>query len=189
MNNIAFITCARMDSKRLPGKCLRPLNGKPLIEYTLDFAESFYMPVYVWTRDAEIMEATKGRASVIYEPLELYDTPHNSTMEKMQYANKIIQADILIILQPTSPIRDRGLVINWINHFKTAPANYAESFFKKGSELISNGAFFAFKKKLLDGTEQKIAINYIDKYFFDINTQEDMEGTESWLKRQRPNLF
>ena len=35
--NILISVCARGGSKGIPGKNLKPLNGKPLIDYTLGF--------------------------------------------------------------------------------------------------------------------------------------------------------
>lgn len=41
MSSILITICARGGSKGIPGKNIRPLNGRPLLEYTLDAARAF----------------------------------------------------------------------------------------------------------------------------------------------------
>lgn len=70
MKNIAFIF-ARGGSKGLPGKNIKPLLGKPLIQYSIDTAQSCpsIQAVFVSTDDPDIAEkAVEHGATVIPRP-------------------------------------------------------------------------------------------------------------------------
>jgi N-acylneuraminate cytidylyltransferase len=73
MKNFAFVF-ARGGSKGLPGKNIRPLAGKPLIEYSIDIAKQCPSidEVFVSTDDAGIAEiARKAGAIIIERPASL----------------------------------------------------------------------------------------------------------------------
>lgn len=179
---IAAISCARMASTRFPGKCLALLNGKPLIQYTIDFAKEIKIPLCIFTRDIEIMEYVKDKCPIIYEPIELYDTKHNSTLEKMQFANKIINADYLILLQPTQPIRDRHLINKMIETTINIENDYVYS---GGIYDKPDGRIYIYSKYYLNiGFCEKV--NYFmskEESYFDIDTKEDLEACEKWLQK------
>ena len=100
---------ARGGSKGLPRKNIKKLLGKPLIAYTIEAAKKAKSldRIFVSTEDKEIAKiAKKYGAEVIERPVELAadDTP---TYKVLQHAVKEIEnADIVVTLQPTSPIRD-----------------------------------------------------------------------------------
>ena len=73
MKNIAFIF-ARGGSKGLPGKNIKPLSGKPLIEYSISVAKSCPSidEVFVSTDDHAIAEVSRRAGAVIIDrPVEL----------------------------------------------------------------------------------------------------------------------
>ena len=105
---------ARGGSKGIPGKNTRPLNGKPLIAWTIDAAHSSKRVnrVIVSTDSPEIMKiAMDFGADVPFQrPMELAkdDTPG---VEPILHAvrwlieNEGYHPDLLCCLQPTSPFR------------------------------------------------------------------------------------
>ncbi len=110
--NFLVIIPARGGSKGIPRKNLRPLNGIPLISYSINLAlQSSYKPdVYVSTDDAEIAyfaekfgakvhmrDKNLGGDMVTLDPV-IYEA--YSTITKEQ--NK--KYDFVITLQPTSPL-------------------------------------------------------------------------------------
>jgi len=117
---------ARGGSKGLPRKNLRILCGKPLIAWTIEAAkQSKLLDRYVVsTEDPEIAEvARKYGAEVIIRPPELAkdETP---TLAVLQHVLKEIpEADVVVLLQPTSPIRDPGLIDYCIKRFLDAGAD------------------------------------------------------------------
>lgn len=193
---IAAISCARMDSKRFPGKCLAMLNGKPLLQYTIDFAREIDIPLYIWTRDIEIMEYVKDKCPIIYEPEELYDTKEDTTREKMAFANKIIGANYIVLLQPTQPIRNAEQVTRFIENTK----RHAE-----GSNIYAYTCDMDTVPPKPDGIAYLYTWQYLinrskgDAYFnpyvlchryeydqyFDIDTKEDLERCEKWLQARK----
>ena len=106
---------ARGGSKRLPRKNIRPLLGKPLIAWTIEAAlkaESL-TDFLVTSEDEEIMEIARqwGAPVPFRRPAELAgDKVRNietlyHAMEFMEISRGF-QYDILVLLQPTCPIRD-----------------------------------------------------------------------------------
>lgn len=113
-HEILGIIPARGGSKSIPRKNLYPLCGKPLIEYTFDAAKrSNYLSRIILTTDDEEI-ALLGRQNGIEVPLmrpanlALDDTP---TLPVIQHAVDYLEKteryfpDIIVILQPTSPLR------------------------------------------------------------------------------------
>jgi len=106
---------ARGGSKGLPRKNIRPLLGKPLIAWTIEQAlKSKYLDeVIVSTEDKEISEIAKkfGAKIPFLRPIELAqdDTPtfdvikHTVEFYKENF-NK--EFDYIVLLEPTSPLRD-----------------------------------------------------------------------------------
>lgn len=117
---------ARGGSKRLPGKNIRPLGGKPLIVWTLDIVKG--MPdicdILVstddpaiaevahnagtqvpWLRPAEFATDTASSVDVALHALDWYETENGSV-------------DGLMLLQPTSPFRTRKTVNRGIRLFR-----------------------------------------------------------------------
>jgi CMP-N-acetylneuraminic acid synthetase len=106
---------ARGGGKRLPGKNLINLGGKPLIAWTIEAALgcSFIDEVMVTTDDAEIAEVSKryGANVPFMRPVELSgDTAttfdaikHTIDFYRTEFLKEF---DYIVLLQPTSPLRD-----------------------------------------------------------------------------------
>lgn len=110
---------ARGGSKGVPNKNIREIYGKPLIAWTIEKALSAKKldTVVVSTDSQKIAEISeKCGAQVIIRPTELAsDTA--STQDVMAHALRQIPADILVLLQPTSPCRSEGLIDACIEEF------------------------------------------------------------------------
>ncbi|TWX71930.1 acylneuraminate cytidylyltransferase family protein [Colwellia demingiae] len=111
MKNFAFIF-ARGGSKGLPGKNIKPLAGKPLLQYSVDTAllSPSIDKIFVSTDDAEIAKvAVKSGAILIERPAELAsDTSpewlswrHAIEWAKVEYG----EFDGFVSLPATSPLR------------------------------------------------------------------------------------
>lgn len=108
------IISARGGSKSIPRKNLYPLCGKPLIKYTFEAAKgSKYLSKILLTTDDEeiaLLGKENGIAVPFLRPgnLSLDDTP---TLPVIQHAVNYLEKsesyspDIVVILQPTSPLR------------------------------------------------------------------------------------
>lgn len=51
--NAAFIVCARLQSRRVPNKCLTVINGRPLLNHLIDRLQKAELPVIVAVPSAE----------------------------------------------------------------------------------------------------------------------------------------
>lgn len=104
---------ARGGSRRLPGKNLAALGGRPLIRWTIEAAlgaQSVH-DVVVSTDDPAIAKvATAAGAEVPFlRPKDIADD-HSTTEEVMRHALQTLAEagrvwDLLVLLQPTSPLR------------------------------------------------------------------------------------
>jgi N-acylneuraminate cytidylyltransferase len=113
MNYLVVIT-ARGDSKGIPKKNIKLLNGKPLIQYSIEIAKAIADDKDIcftsdsteiievaknlgldipYKRPAELATDTANSQDVILHALEAYETLNNKTY------------DAVILLQPTSPFR------------------------------------------------------------------------------------
>jgi CMP-N-acetylneuraminic acid synthetase len=104
---------ARGGSKRLPRKNLRTLAGKPLIAHTIEVARQsgLFERVYVCTDDEEIADIARacGASVPILMPKELCGDLVASHIPCQHLAAHLAERghspDILVCLQPTSPLR------------------------------------------------------------------------------------
>ena len=110
---LAVIT-ARGGSKGIPQKNIRPLLGKPLIAYSIQAAlqSRTLNKVIVSTDDEDIAKASKqyGAEVPFIRPKHLA-TDTATTLSVLQHAVRYLTdkegylADIIVCLQPTSPLR------------------------------------------------------------------------------------
>lgn len=119
MATILGITPARGGSKDIPRKNIKELCGKPLIAWTIEAAKkSRLLDRYVVsTEDREIAEIAKNYgAEVIDRPPELA-TDEATTLSVLQDVLKKMDADVVVILQCTSPVRNEDLIDSCIKRF------------------------------------------------------------------------
>ena len=95
---------ARGGSKGIPRKNLAPLAGKPLLAWTVDAARAAgeLTRVVVSTDDDEI--AAAAGVEVLRRPPELAqdDAP---MLDVVRHAARELSPDVVVLLQPTSPLR------------------------------------------------------------------------------------
>ena len=111
---------ARGGSKRLPGKNIKPLKGKPLIHYTIEAARDVFddSVICVSTDDESIKKVAEqtGLNVPFLRPESLAtDTADSRSVLVHAYNfyknNRSYVADTIVLLQPTSPLR-KGIHIN-----------------------------------------------------------------------------
>ncbi|MBU2920904.1 acylneuraminate cytidylyltransferase family protein [Winogradskyella psychrotolerans] len=125
MNYLVVIT-ARGGSKGIPKKNIKLLNGKPLIQYSIDIAKKIADKKDIcfttdndeiievaqklgleipFKRPAELATDTSNSQDVILHGLEAYEKLNNKTY------------DAIVLLQPTSPFRTLEQVQDCINRY------------------------------------------------------------------------
>ena len=110
---------ARGGSKGVPRKNIKIINGKPLITWTIEKAKKSNLldKIVVSTDDAEIAQVAESYgAEILHRPPELANDTA-STQDVMVHALQSYPADILVLLQPTSPCRSDGLIDACIEEF------------------------------------------------------------------------
>ena len=128
MKYLAVIT-ARGGSKGIPGKNTKPLNGKPLILYTVEAARMVFQDqyIYVSTESQEIKNTVEssGLEVPFLRPTELA-TDTSSSEDVLKHAikeavKKGLLFDAVVLLQPTSPFRNEEHIQSAITEFEKDP--------------------------------------------------------------------
>jgi len=128
---------ARGGSKGIPRKNIRMIAGKPLIAWTIEAARGSKLidRFVVSTEDEEIARVAKRcQAEVVKRP-DMLAIDEASIESVLQHVLTLIEADTVVLLQPTSPIRDQGLIDKCIIRFQETNAdNLATGFICKFME-------------------------------------------------------
>jgi CMP-N,N'-diacetyllegionaminic acid synthase len=114
---ILALILARGGSKRLPGKNVRPLAGKPLIAWSIEAARACaaIADVVVSTDDEAIARAARehgARVPFLRPPALAADTSTSAdaALHALQFLREQegVVFDAVILLEPTSPLRASG---------------------------------------------------------------------------------
>jgi CMP-N,N'-diacetyllegionaminic acid synthase len=122
---VLAIIPARGGSKGLPGKNIKVLDNKPLIAWTIDAAiESKVCHKVIVSTDCEEIAkvATEYGAQVPFLRPEGLGDDNATTVDVMLHAmdNIDFNFDILMLLQPTSPLRSASDIKNALKLFKAS---------------------------------------------------------------------
>ena len=170
MDEILGVIPARGGSKGVPRKNIRPLAGKPLIHYTVEAARKSRLlnRLVVSTDDAEIAEiiASMG-CEVLRRPATLArdDTPMAPVIQHVldSLAEDGYQPEVVVVLQPTAPLRRAEHIDHCIDLISKTSANSVVSvstvpghFHPDWQFIISeNGELQAFSKRELDEVQTR----------------------------------
>jgi CMP-N,N'-diacetyllegionaminic acid synthase len=115
--NLLITICARGGSKGIPGKNIRPINGKPLIAYSIDVATQFariHNADLTLSTDDEAIRQTAGQFGLAtsYNRPESLATDNagkqETILDVLQYEEQTRnkQYDFILDLDVTSPLRN-----------------------------------------------------------------------------------
>ena len=123
---ILAVIPARGGSKRLPGKNLKILGGKPLVYWTIKISQQFseIIEVMVTTDSIEIRDK-----SLEYNALAPWLRPSELATDNASSVDVVLHAldwfekekglvDGILLLQPTSPFRTRKLIQDGLDLFR-----------------------------------------------------------------------
>lgn len=110
---VLIVIPARGGSKGIPYKNIKPLNGKPLICYTIDVARQFTADenICVSTDDDEIIKVVEDYGlKVLFKRPDYLATDTCGSNDVIQHAYQFYEQrnrhyDAILLLQPTSPFR------------------------------------------------------------------------------------
>ena len=125
MRILALIT-ARGGSKRVPGKNIRSLAGKPLVVWSIDVAKDIpeICDILVSTDDTQIAEVCTQHGALVpwLRPAELATDTATSVDVALHaldwYESERGVVDGLLLLQPTSPFRTKETVAKGVELFR-----------------------------------------------------------------------
>jgi len=189
---------ARGGSKRLPGKNLIDLAGRPLIAWTIRQARDAQCVdnIVVSTDDYEIAQVAAAEgAGVLHRPEELAGD-NVSSEAVLAHAIYSVKPERVIFLQPTSPIRQAGdidaavglLERGWADSVYSACTieGYRHRFANSRRDdcgavhLIENGSIYVFTSETFRRTQSRFGkhpaayeMDPLDSY--QVDTSEDLE--------------
>ncbi|MGB4659602.1 MAG: acylneuraminate cytidylyltransferase family protein [Mobilitalea sp.] len=122
---ILYVIPARGGSKGIPHKNIKPLNGKPLVYYSIDVARQLTNDehICVSTDDIEIINIVEDYGlKVPFKRPDILATDLATTNDVLLHAidyydKRGIYYDVLVLLQPTSPLRKVSQVKEALNLF------------------------------------------------------------------------
>lgn len=193
---ILGIIPARGGSKRLPRKNIVDLGGKPLLQWTIDAAKEskIFNSLYVSTEDEEIGKIA-GDLWWRRDPLLAKDSTPSWDVLMDVYKN--CPADIIVLLQPTSPFRTANDIIEATKLFNVMNAEAVISVTDGSDDLafqlrwanrlekipnvkVANGAYYGITKEAIENGD-----NFYSGRFYgylmpksrslDIDTEMDLE--------------
>lgn len=133
---------ARGGSKGLPGKNVRLLHGKPLIAWSVESAQQATRidRIIVSTDSEEIAAvARECGAEIIKRPGELATDDATTIAVMGHVAAEVPEAKTFVVLQPTSPLRDKGLIDECIRLYEQGQySNLATGYWCKIREFGSH---------------------------------------------------
>ncbi|SDL42045.1 N-acylneuraminate cytidylyltransferase [Salinimicrobium catena] len=118
---------ARGGSKGIPGKNIKPLRGKPLLQYTIEAAKrsNLLSRIVLSSDDEEIMATARklGLEAPFQRPANLAGDS-SSSLEVVKHALRFFlengeKFDAVCLLQPTSPLRRERLIDEAIEKFSS----------------------------------------------------------------------
>lgn len=126
---------ARGGSKRLPGKNLRTLTGKPLIAHTIEAARNskLFDEVYVCTDDEQIASVARdfGASVPLMMPEDLCGDLVASHVPCQYLAGHLAKQgrviETVVVLQPTSPLRSVEDLQTAVNKFQAEDYDFLVS--------------------------------------------------------------
>jgi CMP-N,N'-diacetyllegionaminic acid synthase len=199
---LALIT-ARAGSKRLPGKNIRPLNGMPLIVWSINVVKdiSEVCDILVSTDDTIIAELGLNSGALVpwLRPSELASDTASSVDVALHalnwYERENGKVDGLMLLQPTSPFRKQESILRGIEIFKknkkspVIGVSLAESHpmwcFKLDGDLME-----PFIEGGLHLRSQDLPAAYIVNGAFYLIAPEDLRNSHSFFnKGMRPLIM
>lgn len=196
---------ARGGSKGLPKKNILPFCGRPLLAWSIDAArESKLIDRFiVSTENDEIAQiAHQEGAEVLPRPPELA-TDEATTIAVLEHVLEHIEADTVVLLQPSCPIRVDNLIdqaitrfqetgvdslatgymvkeVAWATH-NNLPRQKIEGFFYDDGNIYVHKADFLRQGRWYGDRLERMVIDH--HYRFDIDDQIDFWAAEAVLQQ------
>lgn len=172
---------ARGGSKRLPGKNIRPLCGKPLIAWTIEEARKSELitQLICSTEDDDIAEVChKYGCEVLLRPADLA-TDDASSIDVVRHASRVLPGyDYVCLLQPTSPLRTAADIDRCLMFATETPVR-TEILGPEG--YVADGCCYVWPARYVH--EPLVWRRVVMPPSIDIDTEEDFLKAERMMRR------
>ncbi len=199
---------ARAGSQRLPRKNTADLGGVPLIEWTINAAinSELFDTIAVSTDDNEIAAIAEDTGCLVIDRPSELSSSETEMLPVVKHARVICPADVIILLQPTSPFRsaeDINLAYEQLRTFKAdsvisvSPApralafevGHASRLREAKNIVVPNGALYLITKEHLDtGGDwyDGLVYSYLmpKERSLDIDTQFDLDVARMMVEKR-----
>lgn len=199
---IIGIIPARAGSKRLPGKNVKMLRGKMLIDYTLKSAQKCkgtIDEVIITTNSLIAIETSKYFQKENPEYFKISHRPEFLCQDDSKTEDVILYElrhypdnTIVVLLQPTTPLRNHNDILVCIDLFRQEKSDLVLTVRQSENKkyITVNGAVYVFTlgylREYLDIYHTRKITVYImpDNRSIDIDTIEDFKAAEKILRRK-----
>lgn len=180
IKNCIVVIPARKNSKRIKGKNLRILNGKPLIAHSIEYAIKNIDKKNIWvnTDDDLVIDLAKNYNVSIYKRPAVLAQDETSTNDVIidfcEYlVSENIKFESIITLQPTNPIRSKNLLKTALNQFTKSKRKslFSVSVLNKKFGRIINNQYEPMNYNLGE-RHQDLEILYYENGLIYISTSE-----------------
>ena len=210
MKTVAFVPI-RLNSKRVAGKNLKELNGKPLLCYILETLVKVEKidKVYVYCSNPDIKKFLPEGVEFLQRPIEL-DSDDTLGEDIYDAFTKTIDADIYVLAHTTSPFIKATTIDNAVKQvtegehdsafsaqkvqtfcwYKGQPLNYSLKEIPRTQTIepvyFETSAFYIFRKEVWTDLHQRIGATpyaaIVDQIEgIDIDNPEDFEFAQKVL--------
>ena len=191
LNDCLVIIPARKNSKRIKGKNLRSLNGKPLIVHSIEYASKFVDKNKIWVNsdDEKIIDLASNLGVSVYkrsDELALDETSTNDVIidfSKFLFKNRI-SFKFLITLQPTNPIRSENLLLESYNYISKNKVKslMSVSILHKKFGRVSNNKYLPMNYKI-GQRHQDLENLYFENGLIYICSREAIEYNKNYITK------
>ena len=201
---ILALILARKNSKRLPGKNLRKIGNKSLVEWSINSIKNIngIVDILVSSDDKKILNIAKSKGALAPFLRPKYLSKDNTSSEKTSmhaikwYEKNVCKIDGFFLLQPTTPFRSKAKIKEAIRIFNKDDKNPILSVSKflnnkKRHRAKINGSFYLssikyFKKYKNLSPKKFFPLEIKTKYqCLDIDTIDDFNLAKKYYKKNK----
>tara|TARA_Y200000002_G_C22612399_1_gene634423 strand:+ start:33 stop:743 length:711 start_codon:yes stop_codon:yes gene_type:complete len=168
MKKTAIIIQARMGSTRLPGKIMKKILNKPMIEYLIERASKSKMidDIIVATSDTkenkELVDFLKAKS------VKYFIGDENDVLSRYYYTAKKFNIDNIIRVTADCPLIDATIIDDTVKKYYKDKVDYASNIFPRSFPKGLDTEIFSF--------------NSIEKAFNEANSLYDREHVTPYIR-------
>lgn len=118
---VGIILQARMSSTRLPGKVLRPLNGKPMLELILDRLKLSSKPDLIIVATTDTISDVPIRNQCSSWGVACYAGNELDVLDRFYHAAKEYDLSIIVRATADNPFVDPSIIDEAVDYFQSSP--------------------------------------------------------------------